>query len=165
MNICEYLAKLQARMLLLLWNYAQKQTQRPTQAASVEIVEFSSGLVFGIGGFVVCQTGFCSLLPDNRDARFVVDTSRMALRQSSSACWLFSTGHFSVLCDGPAAWIQDMYSGGHTGGASGAVHQGPRPLGAHQRRPDNNFFKINFFCFSRCQSQWLLQRDRFLNWS
>jgi len=24
-------------------------------------------------------------------------------------------------------------SGGHTGGASGAVHQGPQPLGAHQR--------------------------------
>jgi len=31
-------------------------------------------------------------------------------------------------------------SGGHTGGASGAVHQGPRPLGAHQRGPDSNFF-------------------------
>ena len=59
-----------------------------------------------------------------------------------------------------------LCSGGHTGGASGAVHQGPRPLGAHQRGPDSIFFeKINFFCFSRCQSQWLLQRDRFLNWS
>ena len=57
----------------------------------------------------------------------------------------------------------DSYSGGHTGGASGAVHQGPRPLGAHQRGPDSIFWKINFFCFSRCQSQWLLQRDRFLN--
>ena len=32
-------------------------------------------------------------------------------------------------------------SGGHTGGASGAVHQGPRPLGAHQRGPDSNFFE------------------------
>jgi len=31
-------------------------------------------------------------------------------------------------------------SGGHTGGASGAVHQGPRPLGAHQRGPDIYFF-------------------------
>jgi len=124
-------------------------------------------------------------------------------------------------------------SGGHTGGASGSVHQGPRPLGAHQRGPDSNFFwKINIkysaesgtddiiyqsaaslvgtyfndlsdsfttqllsfralfkddikllgsqellcyqrsricipllFCFSRCQSQCLQQRDRFLNWS
>ena len=43
---------------------------------------------------------------------------------------------------------------------------GPTTLRAHQRGPDSNFFgKINFFCFSRCQSQWLLQRDRFLNWS
>jgi len=32
-------------------------------------------------------------------------------------------------------------SGGHTGGASGAVHQGPRPLGAHQRGPDSNLFE------------------------
>ena len=32
-------------------------------------------------------------------------------------------------------------SGGHTGGASGAVHQGPRPLGAHQRGPDSNFLE------------------------
>ena len=32
-------------------------------------------------------------------------------------------------------------SGGHTGGASGAVHQGPLPLGAHQRGPDSNFFE------------------------
>jgi len=42
--------------------------------------------------------------------------------------------------------IQVLYwnrlSGGHTGGASGAVHQGPRPLGAHQRGPDSNFFKL-----------------------
>jgi len=82
---------------------SKKQTQRPTQAVSVEIVEFSSCLVFGIGGFVVCQTGCCSLLPDNRDTRFVVDASRMALRQSSNACWRFSTGHFCVLRDGPAA--------------------------------------------------------------
>ena len=43
-------------------------------------------------------------------------------------------------------------SGGHTGGASGAVHQGPQPLGAHQRGPGSNFFeKLIFFCFSRCQ--------------
>ena len=33
-----------------------------------------------------------------------------------------------------------LCSGGHTGGASGAVHQGPRPLGAHQRGPDSIFF-------------------------
>jgi len=32
-------------------------------------------------------------------------------------------------------------SGGHTGGASGAVHQGPRPLGAHQPGPDSNLKK------------------------
>ena len=32
-------------------------------------------------------------------------------------------------------------SGGHTGGASCAVHQGPRPLGAHQRGPDSNLKK------------------------
>jgi len=32
-------------------------------------------------------------------------------------------------------------SGGHTGDASGVVHQGPRPLGAHQRGPDSNFFE------------------------
>jgi len=36
-------------------------------------------------------------------------------------------------------WLSS--SGGHTGGASGAVHQGPRPLGAHQRGPDSNFLK------------------------
>ena len=35
----------------------------------------------------------------------------------------------------------DRASGGHTGGASGAVHQGPRPLGAHQRGPDSNFYE------------------------
>ena len=35
----------------------------------------------------------------------------------------------------------NRYSGGHTGGASGAVHQGPRPLGAHQRGPDDIFFE------------------------
>ena len=39
-------------------------------------------------------------------------------------------------------------SGGHTGDASGAVHQGPRPLGAHQWGPDSNFFwKINIKLF------------------
>ena len=37
-------------------------------------------------------------------------------------------------------WSTTRGSGGHTGGASGAVHQGPRPLGAHQRGPDSNFF-------------------------
>ena len=62
------------------------------------------------------------------------------------------------------SWFQSC--GGHTGGASGAVHQGPWPLGAHQREDQIAiFWKINFFCFSRCQSQWVLQRDRFLNWS
>jgi len=45
-----------------------------------------------------------------------------------------------------------------------AVHQGPWPLGAHQREDQIAIsWKINFFCFSRCQSQWVLQRDRFLN--
>ena len=37
--------------------------------------------------------------------------------------------------------IMTLSSGGHTGGASGAVHQGPRPLGAHQRGPDSNLKK------------------------
>ena len=40
-----------------------------------------------------------------------------------------------------------LNSGGHTGGASGAVHQGPRPLGAHQRGPDSNLKKINIKLF------------------
>jgi len=38
-------------------------------------------------------------------------------------------------------------SGGHTGGASGAVHQGPRPLEAHQRGLDSNLKKINIKLF------------------
>jgi len=42
-------------------------------------------------------------------------------------------------------------SGGHTGGASGAVHQGPRPLGAHQRGPDSNFLeKLTLSYFQLC---------------
>ena len=41
----------------------------------------------------------------------------------------------------PDATATHCLSGGHTGGASGAVHQGPRPLGAHQRGPDSNFLK------------------------
>jgi len=55
-------------------------------------------------------------------------------------------------------------SGGHTGGASGAVHQGPRPLGAHQQGPDSNFFEKLISSVSHdAKSQWLLLRDHFLN--
>jgi len=41
----------------------------------------------------------------------------------------------------PLCIVSIVISGGHTGGASGAVHQGPRPLGAHQRGPDSNFLE------------------------
>ena len=51
-------------------------------------------------------------------------------------------------------------SGGHTGGASGAVHQGPRPLGAHQRGPDSNFLKNYYYaqeskCGITIKREWL----------
>ena len=53
--------------------------------------------------------------------------------------------HFAKLCSVSNVIQFDtalgVISGGHTGGASGAVHQGPRPLGAHQRGPDSNFFE------------------------
>ena len=55
-----------------------------------------------------------------------------------------------TLCEGAkCTWG----SGGHTGGASGAVHQGPRPLRAHQQRPDSNFFEkltLSYSDFVHC---------------
>jgi len=85
--------------------------------------------------------------------------------------WDFASGKFSLILRSSVQYRTSFSLTLHLAASVAAiqvvqVHQGPRPLGAHQRGPDSNFFwKITFFCFSRCQSQWLLQRDRYLNWS
>ena len=87
---------------------------------------------------IVAAMILCSLRGRN-----IAHVSNLSTNSSSNsrnvvAAQPFAVSVVSSSCRRP----RNLLSGGHTGGASGAVHQGPRPLGAHQRGPIAFFEKL-----------------------